>query len=448
MEGTKDHSALYDDDDVDRSIYNLINNVTEEADENAMSDDVVDVERQRYEDEHQNGDVVKPSDVILKVEETRFEDDEVDKALFNKIDNVIESVDQLTQKIDTLCDDVMNINKPSYDVIKVQRSKAEVTKVEQVTRVMKVEETSDDVKKTEKMTNDVMNFNLLISGIEANDCIDSKHRKSFWVDHFEQAKNDSKWTDNALKCFVHKDQSRYVNLTFKDVYSLVCEYGWLSDSVITAVINNKTKDGDCGFIEVSVLKALENPHFSGNTPTPFKEKDGYIAVKNVNKNHWIFVYLSLNEQTMYVFDPMSKAVPPCSEQLLDAFKTNHHNEKNSEEASKWNFKSGEWKVKTFYHSLQNDLHSCGVFCLEYASQISSMFPYIPDELVVHNEPEVSRQLFVDSLLASTGLYVKGDDSVSELVNRKVHAFENGYESDSEEDSDSEYIGSSESEESE
>ena len=31
MEGTKDHSASYDDDDdVDRSIYNLVNNVTEE----------------------------------------------------------------------------------------------------------------------------------------------------------------------------------------------------------------------------------------------------------------------------------------------------------------------------------------------------------------------------------------------------------------------------------
>ena len=64
-----------------------------------------------------------------------------------------------------------------------------------------------------------------------------------------------------MKCFVHKDQNRYVNLTFKDVYSLVCQYERLSDIVITAVINNITKDGSCGFIEVSLLKALENPLF-------------------------------------------------------------------------------------------------------------------------------------------------------------------------------------------
>ena len=416
MEGNKNHSASYEEDDVDYSIFNAINNVNEPVDQNEMHDDVINCPRYEItKDEHQNGDATKAKKPSAEDHSASYEEEDVDYSIFNAINNVTEPVDEITmtsQKVDRPSDDVIMVKQPSNEVITVQSPSADVIKV----------------KKT-KLKVDVINFNLLINGIEKNGYIDSKQKPS-WVNHFKQAKEDSKWTDNALKCFVYKAKEGFMNLTFKDVYSLVCEYGWLSDSVITAVINNVVKEGELGFIEVSILEALENPHLTGTTPTPFKEKSGYIAVKNVDGNHWIFVYMSLNNQTMYVLDPMNKGVPACSEQLLEDFKTNHHNEKNSwQQPTKWNFKSGDWKIKTIYHSPQKDTYNCGVLCLEYALQIHSIFPIIPEEVVVENEPKVSRKLFMNLLLTSTGLYVKEESSDSKSYSIPKLVYESYSDSD-------------------
>ena len=48
-----------------------------------------------------------------------------------------------------------------------------------------------------------------------------------------------------------------------------------------------------GFIEVSLLKALERLFLSEGTPCPFGDKDGCVAVKNVSEVHRIFVCVSL-----------------------------------------------------------------------------------------------------------------------------------------------------------
>ena len=70
-----------------------------------------------------------------------------------------------------------------------------------------------------------------------------------------------------------------------------------------------SKSQDIGFIETSVFNAIENPYFSETTTTPFKnDKDAYIAVKNLNGNHWIFVFLNFKDKTLYVVDPCNLIV--------------------------------------------------------------------------------------------------------------------------------------------
>ena len=54
-------------------------------------------------------------------------------------------------------------------------------------------------------------------------------------------------------CFVREDAKKYKCLTFKDLYSLV---GWLSDSVVSAVVSFIMRFEKTGFIKVSLLEAL------------------------------------------------------------------------------------------------------------------------------------------------------------------------------------------------
>ena len=179
---------------------------------------------------------------------------------------------------------------------------------------------------------------------------------------------------------------------FEDLYSLVWPYGWLSDNIVSAVINFMLKDKMVGFIEVSLLNAR---FWAKALSRPFQDNDGYIAVKNINKINLVFAYVSLKDKTMYILDPQHNEVAASSRQIFEAFIKNHHNKENSEKQSKWNFNSGVCNMEyaAVEHSLQKDDCNCGIFCIKYALEMCNCFLETPSKLFVDECMNVARQMW-------------------------------------------------------
>ena len=56
-------------------------------------------------------------------------------------------------------------------------------------------------------------------------------------------------------------------------------------------------------------------------PTPLEDdKDGYVALKNFGENHWVFVYLSFKDQTLYVVDPKYESCEAGMKDIFESFK--------------------------------------------------------------------------------------------------------------------------------
>ena len=192
-----------------------------------------------------------------------------------------------------------------------------------------------------------------------------------------------------------------MRLTFRDLWSVINPKGWLEDAAINAILYYLLKKKPIGFIDTTVLQAIESPFMTEDTPTPFKDdKDGYVAVKNLGGDHWIFVYVCLKDKTVYVVDPSHNDPVPEAEQILKSFRKNHHNERNSKGESKWDFTDDEWETGTIEHILQKDSCNCGIFCIKFATELLHCSPTTPSEFTVigHNNMDRVRQHYAAMLL--------------------------------------------------
>ena len=245
----------------------------------------------------------------------------------------------------------------------------------------------------------------LFSKIRQNNHLRKKD-KSKWLNYLNLSMRHFSWGQTLLHSFVKKDKSASIHLSFRDLWSLADEHGFLEDAVLDTVLNDCFQDQKkIGYIETSVFNAIENPFFSETTTTPFKnDKDAYIAVKNLNGNHWIFVFLNFKDKTLYVVDPQRDDVLiETSNKILKAFQEVHHNKMNLEasQTSKWNFINDAWKIATIDHNVQYDGCNCGIYCIKYALKIKKEFPVKPPYLFVGKNFNDARQLYTALLLNSS-----------------------------------------------
>ena len=244
-------------------------------------------------------------------------------------------------------------------------------------------------------------FEKLLTGIKEIKLI-KKDKISEYVKHFEDVMEHFKWKDSVLRCYFMEDEKDYINLNFRDLWSIVETTGWLEDATVNAILSYFFKNKSIGYINTSILQGIENSVFSEDTPTPFKnDKDGYIAVKNINRNHWIFVYISFKDKTVYVLDPFYNGFVLNSEQILQSFKTNHHNKLNSKEKSKWNFIEDDWKIGQIEHTIQKDYYNCGIICINFALQVRSSYPTTPSKLSLPKDLGLTRQYYTAVLLKNS-----------------------------------------------
>ena len=190
---------------------------------------------------------------------------------------------------------------------------------------------------------------------------------------------------------------------FQTLWSLADEHGFLEDPVLDTVLNDCFQDHKkIGFIETSVFNATENPYFSDTTTTPFKnDRDAYIAVKNLNGNHWIFIFLDFKNKTLYVVDPQRNDVLiETSNKILKGFQQVHHNKMNLEpsQTSKWKFINDARKIATIEHNIQYDGCNCGIYCIKYTLKIKKEFPVKHPYLFVGKKFIDARQLYTVLLL--------------------------------------------------
>ena len=242
-------------------------------------------------------------------------------------------------------------------------------------------------------------FDRLFSGINENEFLMEK-QKSDWLEYFEEKHELLDWKNNILNCFVFENESDYLNISYADLWSLVYTEGWLSDVIINAVLKSRFKyNNDVGYIETSVFESIENSFLVDTVPTPLKDdKDGYVAVKNAGGVHWVFVYLSFNDQALYVVDPKYDLTETEMEAIFNSLERCHHSEVNSKNTSKWDLRSGEWSVRKIDRQQQNDDHSCGMFCIKFAFQVMETFPNTPPMLLV-GDLNAARQSFLDDILS-------------------------------------------------
>ena len=251
---------------------------------------------------------------------------------------------------------------------------------------------------------EMIKFATLFSGLKENTFL-RKSEKTDWVDYLERAQlqHNLRLDANFLNCFAFENESEYSNLTYRHLWSIVDDSAWLEDAIINALIGNRCKNvKKVGYIETSVFESIENPHLSETVQTPLKdEKDGYVAVKNSGGNHWVFVYISFKDHTFYVADPKYETSEAGMKEIFESLKRCHHSEKNSKLESKWNLKSGSWKMKQIKRSVQRDDHNCGVFCVKFAFQVVKSFPNTPKKLTVERNLSNARQLFTALVLRSS-----------------------------------------------
>ena len=174
------------------------------------------------------------------------------------------------------------------------------------------------------------------------------------------------------------------------MWYLVDKRGCLDDVIVDSVLSYYFKNKSIGYIETSVIELIENTQ--GETPFS-NEKNGYVAVKNVDGGHWVFVYASYKDKTFYVVDPMHKREAPCSVVFVNKLKSNPR-KKNS----KWNLK--EFGTKQIKHTKQDstDLYNCGVYCIEFALKVHHSYPNIPEDLFIGSEFDEFRQYYAALLL--------------------------------------------------
>ena len=244
------------------------------------------------------------------------------------------------------------------------------------------------------------NYTQLFSKLKTNKYLE-EIETSKWLKCLNNSMKQHTWHQNVMQSFVKKDQFASIQMSCSDLWSIANEQSYIEDPVLDAVLNDSFKDHkQIGFIETSVFNAIENPYFSETTVTPFKnDKDAYVAVKNINNNHWIFVFLNFLNKTLYVVDPRrSDEQIETARKVMKAFKQVHHNEINASETSKWNFMSDEWNFDCIQHNIQRDFVNCGIYCMEYALKVKNDFPIKPSYLLVESNFNDKRQFYTAMLL--------------------------------------------------
>ena len=250
----------------------------------------------------------------------------------------------------------------------------------------------------EDMRAGLTNFEKLLSGVKENIFL-NKNENSDSVKYFERVVEHFKWEDSVLKCYLMEDEKDYISLNFRDLWSIVETTGWLEDAAVNAILSYHFKNKEIGYINTSLLQGLESSFLSEDTPTPFKnDKDGYVAVKNIYRSHWIFVYVSFIDKTLYVLNPYYNGVANESKQMFQAIRSNHHNDLNSKDESKWNFMDDGWKIGQIEHTIQKDPFNCGIFCIEFALQVLRSYPSTPPKLLVPQNLDCIRQSYTAMLL--------------------------------------------------
>ena len=253
----------------------------------------------------------------------------------------------------------------------------------------------------EDMRAGLTNFEKLLSGVKENIFL-NKNENSDSVKYFERVVEHFKWEDSVLRCYFMEDKKDYISLNLRDLWSIVETTGWLEDAAVNAILSYHFKNKEIGYINTSLLQGIESPVFSKDTPTPFKDdKNGYVAVKNIHTDHWIFVYISYNDKTLYVLNPFYSGFANESIQMFQSFKNNHHNKFNSKEKSKWNFEDAGWKIGQIEHTIQEDHYNCGVICINFALQVLCNYPKTPSNLLVPKNLYCLRQLYTAILLKNS-----------------------------------------------
>ena len=172
------------------------------------------------------------------------------------------------------------------------------------------------------------------------------------------------------------------------MWYLVDKRGCLDDVIVDSVLSYYFKSKSIGYVDTSVIELVEK----SQCETPFSNyKDGYVAVKNFNKRHWVFVYVSYKDKTFYVVDPMHERVAPCSIDFVNKLKSNP-----PDKDSKWNL--NEFEIEQIEHTKQTDGWNCGVFCIEFALKVLHSYPNTPEDLFIGSEFDEFRQYYAALLL--------------------------------------------------
>ena len=164
---------------------------------------------------------------------------------------------------------------------------------------------------------------ILFTGLKENKFL-RKAEISDWANYLERAQlqQNLRLDANIVNCFAFEIESEYSNLTYRHLWSIVDDSAWLEDAIINALISNRFKTvKKIGYIETSVFESIENHFLSETVPTHLEDdKDGYVALKNFGENHWVFVYLSFKDQTLYVVDPKYESCEAGMKDIFESFK--------------------------------------------------------------------------------------------------------------------------------
>ena len=248
------------------------------------------------------------------------------------------------------------------------------------------------------MAKEKEHFEVMLAGIKRNKYL-SKEEQTDWVKYLECSMKHIKWEQPVLKFFLTENENVTENIRFRDLWSIIDSNGWLEDVILDSVLYHYFDKKKIGYINTSLVQAIESSFLSEDTPTPFKnDKDGYVALKNINKDHWIFVYISFKDKTFYVVDSLYRNLVQEAKQIVQSFQKVHHNELNTNKKSKWNFIDHSWKIANIDHTPQKDNSNCGIICIQYAVKVLDCHPNVPARLTFDKDMDSMRQYLTALLL--------------------------------------------------
>ncbi|XP_048017998.1 uncharacterized protein LOC125249699 [Megalobrama amblycephala] len=141
----------------------------------------------------------------------------------------------------------------------------------------------------------------------------------------------------------------------------------------------------------------------------FEQYDGVITFANITQNHWRFVFLHAQTDTLFVLDSLSGTNEMQeAEKACQKFGEFFQMRRNLHGREHWVDK--KWKPATIQHSFQEEGCSCAVFVMLMAKQVVEEFPKIPDiinitpskEMMCHYRENVAKDILLASV--STGEY--------------------------------------------